>query len=462
MAGYDDTREKILETLLQRPVGTEIQPENHQDFALSLLDYIRSVELISGSTLIGIANQDTVPVQSNVSNEAYIAGVAQEHTVVFKNFRDENGEPLTVTTGEMEAKLVILIWNKQHWSKQEISANIISQSENANFYYRYNIRKTYASYTEMEADNTNPIGIDGKYIKQGEIVSVVNNSDTSKNGFYSYTNTGWKFQTSFSFQIANEFGEDVNKSISQKFFTEQVQDRTIASIDISELDSLGIQEDFSNYGIYKVIAKDEVNGTTSAHGLLKVIAESTNEVRTQRYYTHDLLDESGNNFSGTDVNTAHVYERSYFKDTKKWSTWQNIISNDFGSSTTKPISQKFFTEQVQGTTIQVVTVEDESEIDKLIEQGVYKIGVVSYGAVRNSYLLFVSHNSSSDGIISSEQVKIDNGNVSMRTCTVKKDKTVSWKSWNNITFKNAILSKDEYDNLTYKDDDVFYLTYENE
>ena len=55
MAGYDDTRNKILETLLQRPVGTEIQPENHQDFALSLLDYIRSVELISGSTLIGIA-----------------------------------------------------------------------------------------------------------------------------------------------------------------------------------------------------------------------------------------------------------------------------------------------------------------------------------------------------------------------------------------------------------------------
>ena len=37
MAGYDDTRIKILETLMQRPNGTEIQPDNHQDFALSLL-----------------------------------------------------------------------------------------------------------------------------------------------------------------------------------------------------------------------------------------------------------------------------------------------------------------------------------------------------------------------------------------------------------------------------------------
>ena len=137
MAGYDDTRNKILETLLQRPVGTDIQPENHQDFALSLLDYIRSVELISGSTLIGIAYQDTVPVQSNDANEVYIAGVAQERTVVFQNFRDVNGNPLTVTTEEMEAKLVILIWNRQYWSKQEISANIVSQAENA--YYFYNL-----------------------------------------------------------------------------------------------------------------------------------------------------------------------------------------------------------------------------------------------------------------------------------------------------------------------------------
>ena len=46
--GYDDIRQRILSTLMQRPNGTEIQPDNHQDFALSLLEYIRGVELISG------------------------------------------------------------------------------------------------------------------------------------------------------------------------------------------------------------------------------------------------------------------------------------------------------------------------------------------------------------------------------------------------------------------------------
>lgn len=203
MAGYDDTRNKILETLLQRPVGTEIQPENHQDFALSLLDYIRSVELISGSTLIGIAYQDTVPVQSNDANEAYIAGVAQERTVVFQNFRDVNGDPLTVTTEEMEAKLVILIWNKQYWSKQEISANIVSQAENAYYFYNLTIRKQYASVAAMNADKVSPMGNDGRVIKRGEIVSVRNPSNSDEDAVYSYEldaegNPSWVLQMKLS------------------------------------------------------------------------------------------------------------------------------------------------------------------------------------------------------------------------------------------------------------------------
>lgn len=203
MAGYDDTRNKILETLLQRPVGTEIQPENHQDFALSLLDYIRSVELISGSTLIGVAYQDTVPVQSDDANEAYIAGVAQERTVVFQNFRDVNGDPLTVTTEEMEAKLVILIWNRQYWSKQEISANIVSQAENAYYFYNLTIRKQYASVAAMNADKISPMGNDGRVIKRGEIVSVRNPSNSSEDAVYSYEldadgNPSWVLQMKLS------------------------------------------------------------------------------------------------------------------------------------------------------------------------------------------------------------------------------------------------------------------------
>lgn len=199
MAGFDDTRMKILETLMQRPNGTEIQPDNHQDFALSLLEYIRGVELISGSTLIGVAYEDTIPVQSNDANEAYIAGVAQQRSSTFENFRDVNGQPITVTTGEMEAKLVILTWNKQYWTAEEISANIISQADNAFFYYALTIRKTYSSKSNMEADKISPIGNDGKSIKRGETVSVHNENNTTENAIYSYEldssgNPYWQLQ----------------------------------------------------------------------------------------------------------------------------------------------------------------------------------------------------------------------------------------------------------------------------
>lgn len=186
MAGYDDTRNKILNSLLQRPNGTQILPENHQDFALNLLEYIRSVELISASTLIGVAYPDTMPVQSDESNESYVAGVAQQKTVVFENFPDVNGEPITVVTGEMEAKLVILTWNRQYWEKQEISANIVSQADKAYFYYSLSIRKTYNSKAEMESDKSEPIGNDRRTIKRGELVSVYNESNEDENALYSY------------------------------------------------------------------------------------------------------------------------------------------------------------------------------------------------------------------------------------------------------------------------------------
>lgn len=198
--GYEDTRQKILSTLMQRPNGKEIQPSEHQDFALSLLEYIRNVELISGSTLIGVADEDTVPVQSDVANGTYIAGVAQQRNITYQHFIDQNGEPISVSTGEMEAKLVILTWNREYWEKQEISANIISQANEAFFFYTLTIRKTYESYADMRADVTSPIGNNGKSIKQGEIVSIHNESNERENSVYSYefdsnNNPYWQLQT---------------------------------------------------------------------------------------------------------------------------------------------------------------------------------------------------------------------------------------------------------------------------
>lgn len=221
MAGYEDTKQKIISTLMGRPVGTEIQPENHQDYALNMLDYIRSLELVATSTLIGVAEEITTPVQPNDSRVCYIAGVAQNQTAVFLNFIGQDGQPISVTTKDEEGVFVILMWNMQYWSAQAFSTNIISQVAQATLYYGYNIRKTYASITDMNSDIDNPIGTDGKYLKIGDVVTVSNPITPSENGFYSYEGNedGWKYQSSFNFQLTQNIGSDPNSAMSQNAAT---------------------------------------------------------------------------------------------------------------------------------------------------------------------------------------------------------------------------------------------------
>jgi len=225
MAGYEDTRQKIISTLMGRPVGTEIQPENHQDYALNMLDYIRSLELIATSTLIGVAESNTTPVQPDSSRVCYIAGVAQNQTVTFENFIGQDGNPISVTTGDMEGVFIILIWNTQYWSAQSFSTNIISQAESSTFYYNYNIKKTYSSVSDMNADKENPIGTDGKYIKVGDIITVVNSTTPSENGVYSYEGSelGWKFQESLNVLISQTSGFNPNILMSQKAIDTQIR-----------------------------------------------------------------------------------------------------------------------------------------------------------------------------------------------------------------------------------------------
>lgn len=199
MAGYDDTRQKIINTLMGRPVGSEIQPENHQDYALNMLDYIRSLELLANAPFIGVAQPTTQPVQPDDSRACYIAGVAQDRTVTFQNFRNYLGQPIQITTGQMESYLVILVWNGQYWSAESVPTNVISSADQAYFYYNLTIRKTYASVAAMNADVNNPIGNDGKYLKVGEIVSVHNENDPTEDAIYSWeSGPMWQLQMKLS------------------------------------------------------------------------------------------------------------------------------------------------------------------------------------------------------------------------------------------------------------------------
>lgn len=199
MAGYDDTYNMIISTLMGRPNGTEIQPENHQAFALNMLEYIRSLELLANAPFIGVATPTTQPVQPDDSRACYIAGVAQDRTTTFQNFRDMNGDPISITNGEMEACLVIFVWNSQYWSAETVPTNIISSADQAYFFYNLTIRKTYDSVSDMNAYVSAPVGNDGKYIKVGEIVSVHNEDDPTEDAIYSWEEgPRWQLQMKLS------------------------------------------------------------------------------------------------------------------------------------------------------------------------------------------------------------------------------------------------------------------------
>lgn len=135
MAGYEDTRQMIINTLTNRLAGTEIQPEDHQEFALAITDYVRSVELLSGNAFIGFAEANTTPVQSDKGQCFYISTVRPGQTVNFVNFIDSNGNAISVSSPGGKMSLVTLIWNTQYWSSQIVTMDtnwsIAQQSGNS-------------------------------------------------------------------------------------------------------------------------------------------------------------------------------------------------------------------------------------------------------------------------------------------------------------------------------------------
>lgn len=164
-----------------------------------MLEYIRSLELLANAPFIGVATPTTQPVQPDDSRACYIAGVAQDRTTTFQNFRDMNGDPISITNGEMEACLVIFVWNGQYWSAETVPTNIISSADQAYFFYNLTIRKTYDSVSDMNADVSAPVGNDGKYIKVGEIVSVHNEDDPTEDAIYSWEEgPRWQLQMKLS------------------------------------------------------------------------------------------------------------------------------------------------------------------------------------------------------------------------------------------------------------------------
>ncbi len=245
--GYSDVKNKIIQTLTGRTASQKILPSEHQMFALAMLEYIHSVELITGSTLMGSATEDTVPVQSSYATECYISGCGYGQTVTFINFLDQDGNAITYTADAKTSYLLLLLWNKSYWEVTAIPSTVAITAEKVSFLTT--IRKTYASYKDM-CEDTELIGYDGNPIEATHLVSVSDTTDTSKNGIYVRTKSGWEFQRSISFQLTQELGDDPNAAISQKAVTEQLNKRpTAADTDETDQSDLSIADDNG----YKII-----------------------------------------------------------------------------------------------------------------------------------------------------------------------------------------------------------------
>lgn len=199
MAGYDDTYRLIIRALMGRTPGTEIQPTLHQEMALSMLNYVRSLELVANAPFIGIANEGTQPVQPDDSRACYISAVPPETDRTYINFHRDNGDAIRIVTGEMQSVLVIFVWDGSSWSYTMVDTSIEAHSNSANYFYNLTIRKTYASVAAMNADVSAPVGNDGRKIKVGEIVSVHNESTPAEDAIYSWEKgPKWQLQTRLS------------------------------------------------------------------------------------------------------------------------------------------------------------------------------------------------------------------------------------------------------------------------
>lgn len=116
--GYSDVQQMVIATLMGRDPGTEIQPEDHQEYALALLDYARSIELAGASALMGVATVTTIPVQPSGSSVFYLANLASGTTYTFSNFYDSSGNAIQITTSTAEVGFATLIWNTASWSSE--------------------------------------------------------------------------------------------------------------------------------------------------------------------------------------------------------------------------------------------------------------------------------------------------------------------------------------------------------
>lgn len=123
---YNEVRKLILQTLEERPEGTKVQVPNQQNYELALLDYVQQLETSMSTSIVGIADSTTDPIEPPSARVAYLSQVGVNTTVTFKNFIDASLDPIEVTTDADHVAFITLFWNTNYWQAQAVMIPVIN------------------------------------------------------------------------------------------------------------------------------------------------------------------------------------------------------------------------------------------------------------------------------------------------------------------------------------------------
>lgn len=125
---YSELQKLIINTLAGRPTGTQILPEGHQEIELNILDFANSLLNTISTGLEGEALTNTDPIEPDNANVAYIFQVPPSTTKTFANFKDSEGDSISVTTNSTQLAFGFLVWNKQYWKAITIMLSVSTPS----------------------------------------------------------------------------------------------------------------------------------------------------------------------------------------------------------------------------------------------------------------------------------------------------------------------------------------------
>lgn len=198
---YNEVRKLILQTLEERPEGTKVQVPNQQNYELALLDYVQQLETSMSTSIVGIADATTDPIEPPSARVAYLSQAGVNTTVTFKNFVDASLDPIEVTTDADHVAFITLFWNTNYWQAQAVMIPVINGGSGT------------TDYNELE----NLPSIDGVTIK-GELsaamlglLSTGQQTLTQEQQQQVFQNLGWKVYVSTSTALVNvaELTDDV-------------------------------------------------------------------------------------------------------------------------------------------------------------------------------------------------------------------------------------------------------------